>query len=85
MVRTSVSNSLFSRICCFINAMLSTVLAKLSQTETVQFVAVMPPFCMSSNTERSNREIFRPSMMMLFSCRVLILFAPSGWRVGRCA
>jgi hypothetical protein len=27
---------------------------------------------MSSNTERSNFEMFRPSMMMLFSCRVLM-------------
>ncbi|MCY1488428.1 hypothetical protein D9M68_221200 [compost metagenome] len=65
VVRTSVSSSALSRICFFISAMLSTVLVKFSHTDTVQFAAVMPPLCMSSKTERSNLEMFRPSMMML--------------------
>ena len=52
VVRTSVRISPYSRICCFISAMLSTVFWKLSQTDTVQFTAVTPPFRMSSNTER---------------------------------
>jgi len=65
VVRTSVSSSPLSRICFFIEPMLSTVFAKFSQTDTVQLAAVMPPLCMSSNTERSNFEMFRPSMMML--------------------
>ncbi|CAE6874119.1 hypothetical protein R75465_08490 [Paraburkholderia aspalathi] len=72
VVRTSVRISPYSRICCFISAMLSTVFWKLSQTDTVQFTAVTPPLRMSSNTERSNFEMFRPSMMLL-SCKVLIV------------
>ena len=67
--RTSVSRSSFWRIICFIAAMLSTVWAKPSQTDTVQLAAVRPARRMSSNTDRSHLEMMRPSMTTLSRCR----------------
>ncbi len=51
------------------------VSAKLSQTHTVQFAAVRPPRCMSSNTLRLQFEITRPSMTIISSWRFGIVFS----------
>ncbi len=63
LVRTMVASSLFSRTSFFMSAMLATVSAKPSHTDTVQLAAVKPPTRMSSRMDLSHLAIIRPSMI----------------------
>ena len=79
---SSVVRAWISRSSCSTNhrfhwAMFRIVPRNPSQTEHVQFAALSPPRCMSSNTARLHFEMISPSMTMASRCKSVIVAFPS--------